>query len=96
MKLIARIIVPAVLATIAGLAVPTQNASARQQAPQQEGEGLKKQLGTIIVTPGNGPNLALPTSCPDREALKRRLEFSTMSFGRISSSLPSAAWLARA
>ncbi len=33
------------------------NATAQQEAPTQE--DIKKQLGTIIVTPGNGPNLAL-------------------------------------
>jgi TolB protein len=32
-------------------------ATAQQEAPPQE--DIKKQLGTIIVTPGNGPNLAL-------------------------------------
>src|ERR1044071_8080784 len=33
------------------------SATAQQEAPAQE--DIKKQLGTIIVTPGNGPNLAL-------------------------------------
>lgn len=32
-------------------------ATAQQEAPPQE--EIKKQLGTIIVTPGNGPNLAI-------------------------------------
>ena len=32
--------------------------SARQEAPPQQ-EDLRKQIGTIIVTPGAGPNLAL-------------------------------------
>src|SRR6185369_14493157 len=33
-------------------------ASARQESPPVQ-EDLRKQIGTIIVTPGNGPNLAV-------------------------------------
>lgn len=33
--------------------------NAQQEPPPQAQEDIKKQIGTIIVTPGNGPNLAI-------------------------------------
>ncbi|HEU4386666.1 MAG TPA: DPP IV N-terminal domain-containing protein [Blastocatellia bacterium] len=97
MKLIGPIIAPAVIAAIAGFAIPTAGISARQQATQQEGEGLKKQLGTIIVTPGNGPNLALADFVPRsrgveaavgvfNDVLWKDLEFASIS-GLVGKSL---------
>ena len=36
-----------------------RNLCAQQEVPPPVQEEIKKQIGTIIVTPGNGPNLAL-------------------------------------
>lgn len=44
---------------LASLLLSASVATAQQEAPPQAQEEIKKQLGTIIVTPGNGPNLAL-------------------------------------
>jgi TolB protein len=42
------------------LTVPcARTIDARQDAPPPAQEDIKKQIGTIIVTPGNGPNLAI-------------------------------------
>ncbi|HSB08216.1 MAG TPA: hypothetical protein VLM38_01800, partial [Blastocatellia bacterium] len=40
-----------------GVTLPALGLSVVQEPPPQE--DLKKQIGTIIVTPGNGPNLAV-------------------------------------
>ena len=37
----------------------TATLDGQETPPQEEQGGLKKQLGQIIVTPGNGPNLAV-------------------------------------
>src|SRR5437773_4257310 len=52
--------------------------SARQEA-QPPQEDLKKQIGTIIVTPGNGPNLAVA----DFIARSSGLEAATATFNQV-------------
>jgi TolB protein len=52
-------------------------ATAQQEAPPQE--DIKKQLGTIIVTPGNGPNLALA----DFVARSPGLDASVATFNEV-------------
>src|SRR5256714_2557561 len=52
--------------------------SARQEA-QPPQEDLKKQIGTIIVTPGNGPNLAVA----DFIARSAGLEAATGTFNQV-------------
>jgi TolB protein len=52
-------------------------ATAQQEAPPQE--DIKKQLGTIIVTPGNGPNLAIA----DFVARSPGLDSSVATFNQV-------------
>ena len=47
------------LAIILSLILPPISMGAARQETQPPQEDLRKQIGTIIVTPGNGPNLAI-------------------------------------
>lgn len=57
--------------------------TAQQETPPQQGspaqEDIKKQLGTIIVTPGNGPNLALA----DFVARSQGVEAAVATFNEV-------------
>jgi TolB protein len=56
-----------------------QEGQATGQQQQQSDQGLKGQLGTIIVTPGNGPNLAVA----DFVARSAGLEAGTGTFNQV-------------
>ena len=47
------------LAAIAAVILPAMSIGEARQETQPTQEDLRKQIGTIIVTPGNGPNLAI-------------------------------------
>jgi TolB protein len=53
-----------------GLLSPSIATAGQDARPAQEQEDIKKQLGTIIVTPGNGPNLALADFVPRSPGLE--------------------------
>ena len=65
------------LATILALILPAVSVvTARQDTPQED---IRKQIGTIIVTPGNGPNLAVA----DFIARSAGLEAAANTFNQV-------------
>ncbi|HWN97694.1 MAG TPA: hypothetical protein VNS63_00320 [Blastocatellia bacterium] len=68
------------LASLLALALfATQTRAAFQEPATAPQEGLRKQIGTIIVTPGNGPNLAVS----DFVARSAGLEAATATFNQV-------------
>src|SRR5712692_1628580 len=66
------------LAALIGSILVVGSAGAAWQESQQQ-EDLRKQIGTIIVTPGNGPNLAVA----DFIARSAGLEAATSTFNQV-------------
>ncbi|HSO76105.1 MAG TPA: translocation protein TolB [Blastocatellia bacterium] len=77
MKTRASIIIASLLASVL-FAANGQAAFQEPAAPPQE-EDFRKQIGTIIVTPGNGPNLAIA----DFVARSAGLEAATATFNQV-------------
>lgn len=67
------------LATVLAMILPGVLAASDRQETQPPQEDLKKQIGTIIVTPGNGPNLAVA----DFIARSAGLEAATGTFNQV-------------
>src|SRR5438477_12293173 len=67
------------LLTILALIMPGVSRVAARQEAQPPQEDLRKQIGTIIVTPGNGPNLAIA----DFIARSAGLEAKTGTFNQV-------------
>ena len=67
------------LATILALILPGMSIVAARQETQPPQEDLRKQIGTIIVTPGNGPNLAIA----DFIARSAGLETAVATFNQV-------------
>ncbi|HSF25612.1 MAG TPA: translocation protein TolB [Blastocatellia bacterium] len=77
MKTRASFFISSLLASLL-FAAPGRAAFQEPAAPPQE-EDLRKQIGTIIVTPGNGPNLAIA----DFVARSAGLEAATATFNQV-------------
>jgi TolB protein len=69
----------AVLVLIAFVQVGAQDAPPQQPPQNQSGEDLRKQIGTIIVTPGNGPSLAVA----DFQARAAGVDAARATFNRV-------------
>src|SRR5687768_5235000 len=67
------------LAALLALILPGVFAVSARQETRPPQEDLKKQIGTIIVTPGNGPNLAVA----DFIARSAGLEAATGTFNQV-------------
>src|SRR2546425_4392981 len=67
------------LLTILTLIIPGMSRVAARQEAQPPQEDLRKQIGTIIVTPGNGPNLAVA----DFIARSAGLEAAVSTFNQV-------------
>jgi TolB protein len=76
MKTIASFTIAALLASV--LLVASASAAFQEPTPPPQ-EDLRKQIGTIIVTPGSGPNLALA----DFAARSAGLEAATATFNQV-------------
>jgi TolB protein len=67
------------LATILAMMLPGVSVVTAHQETQQSQDDIHKQIGTIIVTPGNGPNLAVA----DFIARSAGLEAATSTFNQV-------------
>src|SRR2546428_66904 len=68
-----------IIASLVALILPGASLVSARQEAQPPQEDLKKQIGTIIVTPGNGPNLAVA----DFIARSAGLEAGTGTFNQV-------------
>ncbi|HZS46339.1 MAG TPA: DPP IV N-terminal domain-containing protein [Blastocatellia bacterium] len=68
------LIISLIVATVSLFTAHAQQTSSGQQNPQSSDQSLRQQIGTIIVTPGNGPALAVADFQPRASGIEKPID----------------------